>query len=205
MNLRRLFPYNSTARQPKLRGGSRLGLYEGGNAGGAQVRDYDVNDRQARTMPNRNGIPWPFQRQDYSLRFRISLPSTKPALNRAVRQVLRMARDCGYVTDDRADLEIALREALANAMIHGNDLQRGKRIYLRCYGSPSSAMMIFVRDEGPGFDPETVPDPRQADRLHLDSGRGLLLMRELMDHVEYRKGGREVMLYTSRCGRDDRS
>jgi serine/threonine-protein kinase RsbW len=65
-------------------------------------------------------------------------------------------------------------------------------------------MLIFVRDEGSGFDPEKVPDPRQADRLHLDSGRGLLLMRELMDYIEYRKGGREVLLYTTCCDRRDR-
>jgi len=178
-----------------------LGLYEGGSARDAYAQGYDVNDRQARTMQVRDGGPWPFQRQDYSLRFRISLPSTKPALNRAVRQVLRMARECGYVTDLRADLEIALREALANAMIHGNNLQRAKRVYLRCYGNPNSAMLIFVRDEGSGFDPEQVPDPRQADRLHLDSGRGLLLMRELMDYIEYRKGGREVLIYTTCCDR----
>jgi serine/threonine-protein kinase RsbW len=117
---------------------------------------------------------------------------------------MRMARECGYPPDHRTDLEIALREALANAMLHGNEYQRRKRVYLRCYGSPNSAMMILVRDEGPGFDPGKVPDPRQADRLHLDSGRGLLLMRELMDHVEYRKGGREVMLYTTRCGDEGR-
>jgi len=156
-----------------------------------------------KTAEATNGRPWHFQRQDYSLRFRLSLPSTKPALNRGVRHVLRMARECGYLTAHRADLEIALREALANAMIHGNDLQRAKRVYLRCYGNPNSSMMIFVRDEGQGFNPDAVPDPRQTDRLFLDSGRGLLLMRELMDHIEYRKGGREVMLYTTRCGSDD--
>jgi len=182
-----------------------LGLYEGGNVRGARAQGHDANDRPVKTTEAKNGRPWPFERQDYSLRFRLSLPSTKPALNRGVRHVMRMARACGYLTDYRADLEIALREALANAMIHGNDFERTKRIYLRCYGNPNSAMMIFVRDEGPGFDPTDVPDPRQTDRLYLDSGRGLLLMRELMDHVEYRKGGREVMLYTTRCGGGERS
>ena len=182
-----------------------MGLYEGASVGGAQVRDRDVNNRSTKTTQGGNGNPLHLQRQDYSLRFRLSLPSTRPALNRGVQRVLRMARECGYQTDHRADLEIALREALANAIIHGNELQKAKRVYLRCYGNPNSAMMIFVRDEGPGFDPGEVPDPREADRLHLDCGRGLLLMRELMDHVEYRKGGREVMLYTTHCGPDDRS
>ena len=182
-----------------------MGLFEGGSARGARVQGHDAEDPSVTTTEPRNGRSWHFQRQDYSLRFRLSLPSTKAALNRGVRHVMRMARSCGCLTEHRADLEIALREALANAMIHGNDLQRAKRIYLRCYGNPNSAMMIFVRDEGPGFDPTDVPDPRQNDRLFLDSGRGLLLMRELMDHVEYRKGGREVMLYTSRCGSDKSS
>jgi len=117
-----------------------------------------------------------------------------------VRIVLRFARDCDCLGEDRADLEIALREALANAIIHGNAYQHGKRIFLRCYGSPKTGLLILVRDEGPGFDPEQVPDPREADRMHLHHGRGLLLMRELMDHVEYRRGGREVLLYKT-CAR----
>lgn len=140
----------------------------------------------------------PFERRDFPLRLRTSLPSTRPALNRAVRAVMKLARVSGCVDDDRADLEIALREALANAMIHGNALERAKRVFLRCYAGPGPAVLIFVRDEGPGFDPLAVPDPREADRLHLRNGRGLLLMRELMDHVEYRKGGREVLLWKAR-------
>ena len=49
--------------------------------------------------------------------------------------------------------------------------------------------------EGKGFDPDKVPDPRSADRVHLTHGRGLLLMRELMDRLEYRRGGSEVVLF----------
>ncbi len=156
-----------------------------------------VSSRPAIHTARRTGIPWPFERHRYPLRLRTSLPSTKPALNRAVRSVLRMARDCGCLNDHRANLEIALREALANALIHGNALHRAKRIFLRCYGSPRSAMIVVVRDEGRGFDPGDVPDPRAADRLYFPNGRGLFLMRELMDYVEYRRGGREVLLYTS--------
>jgi len=139
------------------------------------------------------------------LRLRTSLPSTKPALNRAVRAVMRLARESGVMSDERADLEIALREALANAMIHGNSLERAKRVFLRCYAGPGPAILIVVRDEGPGFDPAAIPDPREADRLHLRNGRGLLLMRELMDHVEYRKGGREVLLWMSGPRQGNRS
>lgn len=163
----------------------------------AVVRAPRLSARQSVHSGPKNGALWPFQRHEYPFRFRTKLPSTTAALNRAVRKVLRVARTCGCVTNHRANLEIALREALANAMIHGNSLGRDKRIYLRCYGGPQSAIVILVRDEGSGFDPTDVPDPREGERIFLESGRGLLLMRELMDHVEYRKGGREVMLYSS--------
>jgi len=169
-------------------------------AGGSRLTDSRSRRTRART-----GSALPFDRRDFPLRLRTSLPSTKPALNRAVRAVMRMARESGCVNDDRADLEIALREALANAMIHGNALERGKRVFLRCYAGPGPAVLIVVRDEGPGFDPRAVPDPREADRLHLRNGRGLLLMRELMDHVEHRKGGREVLLWKSTSRSGDRS
>jgi serine/threonine-protein kinase RsbW len=165
---------------------------EGGGHG--WVRAVNASDPQP--PDGKNGMNRPFSHREYPFRLRTSLPSTRPALNRGVRAVLKIARSCGWVPDRLTDLEIALREALANAMIHGNGSKRRKRIFLRCYANPSEAMMIVVRDEGNGFNPSDVPDPRQADRLHLSNGRGLLLMRELMDRVEYRRGGREVLLLT---------
>ncbi len=138
--------------------------------------------------------PLSFCRSEYPVRLRASLPSTRPALGRAVRAVMSVARKVDGLARSRADLEIAVREALANAIIHGNGLLRAKRVFLRCYGGPRSGLLVLVRDQGPGFDPSGVPDPRHPERIELHHGRGLLLMRELMDHVEYRRGGREVLL-----------
>ncbi len=142
-------------------------------------------------------------RQRYKLRYRTTLPSTRPAINRAVREVLKVADEVGFSEDGRADLEIALREAVANAIIHGNRNRRNKRVLLRCYGVPDGALLIAVRDEGEGFDPEGVPDPRSAERVFLHHGRGIFLMRELMDHVAHRKGGREVVLFKSAVTNDE--
>jgi len=112
--------------------------------------------------------------------------------------VRRLAVRCGCSEDRLTDLEIALVEALANAIKHGNADLAKRRVFLRCYGGPEVGILVAVRDQGNGFDPNRVPDPRSAERVRLRNGRGLLLMRELTDHLEYRKGGREVLLRFSR-------
>ena len=139
--------------------------------------------------------PFALDRRTLVFRFRRELRSTKPGINRAVRDILNNARVTGCLADHQAELEIALREALANAVLHGNRSDAAKKVLVRAYCDPQRGFVIAVRDEGAGFDPAQVPDPRSEDRLHLTHGRGIFLMRELMDHIEHRKGGREVVLY----------
>ena len=138
--------------------------------------------------------PFRLDRSGGILRLRARVPSSREAINGCVRRVMRFATRCGCA-GDREGLEIALREALANAVIHGNADTPGKRVFVRCYGENGVGMVVAIRDEGGGFDHENVPDPREGERRFLHHGRGLFLMRELMDRVEYRKGGREVVLY----------
>jgi serine/threonine-protein kinase RsbW len=149
-----------------------------------------------RGPPDRPGADgWSFARGDLRYRLRVWIPSTHPAINRAVDQVCNLADRCGCPEDGQADLEIAVREALANAISHGNRRRPGRKVFLRCYGGPRAGILVAVRDQGDGFDPETVPDPRSEERMHLNHGRGLLLMRELTDRVEFRRGGSEVVLF----------
>ena len=93
----------------------------------------------------------------------------------------------------------ALREALANAVIHGNESDPKKKVIVTCSFSRSRGARLVVRDQGSGFDPRKVPDPRDHDRRFLHHGRGLLLMRALVDRVEHRDGGREVVLHKAPC------
>lgn len=140
-------------------------------------------------------VPFALDRRTLAFRFRRRLQSTTPGINRAVRDILKHANVTGCLADHRTELEIALREALANAVLHGNRSDAAKKVLVRAYCDPKKGFVIAVRDEGHGFDPEKVPDPRRKDRLQLTHGRGIFLMRELMDHIEHRKGGREVVLY----------
>ena len=139
--------------------------------------------------------PFALDRRTLAFRYRRELQSTTPGINRAVKDILRHAKVNGCLADHQAELEIALREALANAVFHGNRSDAAKKVLVRAYCDPKKGFVIAVRDEGRGFDPAKVPDPRREDRIQLTHGRGIFLMRELMDHIEHRKGGREIVLY----------
>jgi serine/threonine-protein kinase RsbW len=139
--------------------------------------------------------PFALDRRTLAFRYRRELQSTTPGINRVVRDILKHARVTGCLADHQAELEIALREALANAVLHGNRSDAAKKVLVRAYCDPKKGLVIAVRDEGRGFDPAEVPDPRREDRIQLTHGRGIFLMRELMDHIEHRKGGREIVLY----------
>ena len=87
---------------------------------------------------------WTFTRRDLPYRLRIWISSTNPALDRAVAQVCRLASRCGCTEDRRTDLEIALREALANAIQHGNGRHAKRKVFLRCYAGPNVGIVIAV-------------------------------------------------------------
>lgn len=133
------------------------------------------------------------------IRLSLKLPSTAKAIRDAVREVMRAASGMRCGRSERADVEIVLREALANAVFHGNGGDPRKTVYLRCTFSRSRGMVLSIRDQGGGFVPEAVPDPRESHRRYLHHGRGLFLMRTLVDRVEHRRGGREIVLYKEPC------
>ena len=90
------------------------------------------------------------------------------------------------VCNDMDDIAIAVSEAVNNAMQHGNKLDASKSVHIAYYLC-SSYLRIVVRDEGSGFTPESVPDPRKKENLLKVSGRGILIIRHLMDRVSFRK------------------
>jgi serine/threonine-protein kinase RsbW len=141
--------------------------------------------------------PWALSRNDYQFRWRSFLPSDRDVVPDVVSRLLQIARSAGFSGNCGTDLEIAIKEALANAIKHGNSYSKTKRVYVRCYAAPRKGFLVLVRDEGSGFDPNAVPDPRGEDRLTLPYGRGLFLMGELMDFIEYRKNGCDAVLFKS--------
>jgi len=98
---------------------------------------------------------------------------------------------CRYSDDAVFAVQLALEEALANAVKHGNRNDAAKSITVR-YAVNEDKAVVVVRDEGGGFLPDDVPDCTSPDRLPLPNGRGIMLIRAYMDEVCYRDRGREV-------------
>jgi serine/threonine-protein kinase RsbW len=92
------------------------------------------------------------------------------------------------------DIEMALHEALANAVIHGNGENSGRRVYVECRCYMDGEVSITVRDEGRGFDSSAVLDPTFLENLLFTHGRGIYLMKTLMDEVSFEEGGAVVMM-----------
>src|SRR5712664_902714 len=96
------------------------------------------------------------------------------------------------VSGEEEFVELALREALSNAILHGNRLDARKLVHVRCRCDCGSGLSVVVRDQGQGFDPDVVPDPLAFENLNSEHGRGIHLMKLAMDEVSFERGGTEV-------------
>ena len=95
-----------------------------------------------------------------------------------------VAAKIGFDEDDSTSIELAIREAVVNGIIHGNQYSADKRIDVQFLIEPE-AIAIYVRDRGQGFDPTSLPHPLAAENLLKPSNRGIFLIRALMDEVQY--------------------
>jgi serine/threonine-protein kinase RsbW len=91
-------------------------------------------------------------------------------------------------------IEIAMHEALANAVVHGNHQNPAKQVLVSCRCSMDGEVVITVRDEGEGFDSDVLPDPTKPERRLLTHGRGLHIMKTLMDEVSFEENGTVVRM-----------
>jgi len=114
--------------------------------------------------------------------------SQPSALNRPCRQILSALDARGFTQDDIFAVHLALEEAFLNAVKHGNKMDASKKVRLE-YCVDAEKVEICITDEGEGFDPGTIPDPRVGENLYRPEGRGLLLISSYMHDVKYTEGG----------------
>ncbi len=131
-------------------------------------------------------------------RFRVcleeSIPGDVEAIGPLVQRVTDILIERGVVHGHEMEIALALQEALANAVRYGakNDPDKNVSLVLSC--GERRGMTIVVRDPGEGFDPSTVPNPMIGDAIYSDHGRGLHMMKALLDEVRWEKNGTEIHL-----------
>jgi serine/threonine-protein kinase RsbW len=117
-------------------------------------------------------------------RLELRLESVISSVDAAELCAKGLAREGGYGEEQVDRLGMAVREAAANAVTHGNAYSADKSVHLCVEIEQGGEMVVRIRDEGAGFDPSDVPDPTSPENLLKASGRGLLMMRALVDYVE---------------------
>jgi serine/threonine-protein kinase RsbW len=123
----------------------------------------------------------------------LELPSDLTLMNSVLEYLLARVERLGMVEIEQSNLFVALDEAFVNAVKHGN--RNNPEKLLRVTGELSAREAIFtVEDEGPGFDVREIPDPTDPANLFKSSGRGVLLIYNIMDEVEYSRGGAKLRM-----------
>jgi serine/threonine-protein kinase RsbW len=126
------------------------------------------------------------------IQMELSLPSEAVAVSPFVDRLMLLIKKCRCAPGSETDVEIALREALNNAVIHGNREDPRKRVHVSCRCEAEQEVSLVVKDEGQGFDSNAVPDPTAPGAVESSHGRGIYLMKALMDEVRFEQGGAVV-------------
>ncbi len=116
-------------------------------------------------------------------RFETLLDSTLESVDAAESMVIDRATELGFDDESVHKLGMAVREAMVNAVVHGNRYNGNKKVHFLLEHSPGHVRVV-IGDEGEGFDPATLPDPLAEENLLRQSGRGILLMRAFTDQFE---------------------
>ena len=137
-----------------------------------------------------------FDSSDLLVKVDLKLPGDVNAISPVVESVMRIVTEMGCAAGKEFEIELALREALANAIEHGSGHDPSKEIQCCVACDHTRGMLIVVRDPGPGFDPAQIPRPIKGQNLFSTGGRGIYLINQLMDEVRFEKGGTEIHMVT---------
>ena len=135
-----------------------------------------------------------FESNDLLVKVDLTLPGDVNAISPVVGKVMAIVNEMGCAGGREFEIELALREALANAIEHGSGHDPSKQIQCCVACDQARGMLIVVRDPGPGFDPSQVPTPVVGEQLFSHHGRGIFLISQMMDHVEFGHGGTEIRM-----------
>lgn len=133
-----------------------------------------------------------FEADQLIMKLKITLAADPDAIEPVVQGVMEIVRETQCANGNEDAIELALTEALANAVMHGAKADPSKIIECDVGCDESRGMLIVVRDPGKGFDPAAIPSPIQGESIYSDHGRGIYLINQLMDEVKFAKNGTEI-------------
>jgi serine/threonine-protein kinase RsbW len=122
------------------------------------------------------------------------IPSEVKAISPLVDRLMRLIEGSHCITGEESDVELALLEALNNAVVHGNRLDARKLVHVRCRCKVGEGISVVVSDQGQGFDASSVPDAVAVENLLAEHGRGIQLMKWAMDEVTFKQRSTEVYM-----------
>jgi serine/threonine-protein kinase RsbW len=135
-----------------------------------------------------------FETKKLDLHLQLAIPGDVEAIAPVIDKVMWVAGKMGCAAGKEFEIELALREALVNAVVHGCKEDREKEVEFIVACDESRGMMILIRDPGGGFDPDQIPSPIEGQCLFSEHGRGIYLINQLMDEVRFKKGGTEIFM-----------
>lgn len=133
-----------------------------------------------------------FDAEKLDLKLSVTLAADRDAVDPVVRSVMNVVRETKCAVGHEDDIELALTEALANAVVHGAKSDPSKIIECDVACDEQRGILIIVRDPGPGFDPAKIANPCHGENIYSNHGRGIYLINQLMDEVQFHKNGTEI-------------
>lgn len=133
-----------------------------------------------------------------------TIQSELDAGHRVLEELLARLEGEDWSSRDMFGIRLALEEAVVNAIKHGNRLDKTKQVHVHCC-STAEGVCIRIADQGPGFDPQAVPDCTDPAHIDAPNGRGIMLMRNYMSRVEYNATGNVVFMEKQRPASSRRS
>ena len=121
-----------------------------------------------------------------TMRASYTLDSSLDSVNKIEQIGEQFAAKAGFDEDTVPHIAMAVREAAVNAVLHGNSYDTSKHV-VASFETTSESLIIRISDQGPGLDPEKIPDPLAPENILRGSGRGIFLIRAFMDEVNFRQ------------------
>lgn len=129
---------------------------------------------------------------DVKIELKLEVRARLEEIDKAVLGLMDYLHGKECIAGSEFEVELATREALANAIVHGCKKNPRERVFLSAGCDPNLGVLIVIQDSGSGFDPKRLPNPLMGSNLYAPHGRGIYLINQAMDEVKFSNGGRKV-------------